>query len=58
MRRLYSERKSGVLQVSASGLKRRLYFRKGAAIFADNADELAEAVLHSIFSWTSCQFSF
>jgi hypothetical protein len=65
MRRLYSERKSGVLQVSASGLKRRLYFRKGAAIFADNADatekltrERAEALLHSIFSWTSGQFAF
>jgi hypothetical protein len=65
MRRLYSERKSGVLHVSASGLKRRLYFRKGAAIFADSADatekltrERAEALLTSIFSWTSGQFSF
>jgi hypothetical protein len=65
MRRLYSERKSGVLHVSASGQTRRLYFRKGAVIFADAGDgaekptrERSETLLRSIFSWTRGQFSF
>jgi hypothetical protein len=65
MRRLYSERKSGILNVSASGAKRRLYFRKGAAVFLDGGEgaerptrEKAEAGLLSMFSWISGQFSF
>jgi hypothetical protein len=61
---LYAERKSGTLHISAHGLERRIYFRKGAPIFADAgagerlpARPQAEAILCSTFSWTAGEFS-
>jgi hypothetical protein len=65
LRHLYADRRSGTLHLSSNGLMRRVHFRKGAAVFAEDAEagrtttrQGAEALLASLFSWTSGEFSF
>ena len=60
LRHLYSERRSGILHVSRHSIKKRVHFREGAIVFADNGDaesepsrERAREIMFSLFTWTS-----
>ena len=60
LRHLYSERRSGILHVSRHSIKKRVHFREGAIVFADNSDaesepsrERAREIMFSLFTWTS-----
>ena len=64
MRHAYAERKNGILHLSQQGVKLRVHFKKGVAIFADAADgqlptrDQAMGLLYSLFSWTEGVFAF
>ncbi len=64
MRHAYAERKNGILHLSQQGVKLRVHFKKGAAIFADAADgqlptrDQAIGLLYSLFNWTEGLFAF
>jgi Domain of unknown function (DUF4388) len=64
MRHLYAERKSGILRLSREGIERRVHFKKGVPVFADDGGapigsrEQAEGLLQELFSWTSGALSF
>ena len=60
LRLLYSERRSGILHVSRHTIQKRVHFREGAIIFADNSDaesapsrERAQEIMFSLFTWAS-----
>ncbi len=60
LRHLYSERRSGILHVSRHTIQKRVHFREGAIIFADDGDdasppsrERAKEIMFSLFTWTS-----
>ncbi len=64
VRHLYAERRNGILHVSRQGIRRRIHFKQGVAIFADSGDhelqsrEQAELLAYSLFTWTSGEFEF